>query len=302
MARPLRQHPAALGVRFPHCICRPSAPAARHARAHRHLLDQHHPGAEPALAGTRRRCAQRTCRIAPRAGPCRRPPSAATSHQSAGTTDAHHRAFTPLTRPNSTSHTKESAISAPAAHHRELLDKLTRYLNDSEKILAAWDIYSDDHVDEDGWPLDGHAYGLRASRRDADTDGAFQPLRAGAHHLLSVAERQLVALPARSVNEGWVWKLGNLRTALASLDGLAAEWHQDRERLGPNAGPGTPRYEAALAEHLAESWGYLDDWAGHGHALLDIHSAAQAAPSVLAPPPPKAVATPTTAPAARSRG
>ncbi|MFJ2739692.1 hypothetical protein ACIO3O_08485 [Streptomyces sp. NPDC087440] len=198
-------------------------------------------------------------------------------------------------------HTEESAISAPAAHHRELLDRLTRYLNDSEKILAAWNIYFANRVNEKGWPLDGHAYGLRASRRDAETERAFQPLRAGAHYLLAVAEKQLVTLPARSVHEGWVWKLGSLRTALTSLDGLAAEWHQTRQRLGPNAGPGTSWYEAALAEHHFESGGYLYDWARHGHALLDIHSAAQTAPSVLAPPP-KAVASPTAAPVTRSRG
>ncbi|MFE9308097.1 hypothetical protein ACFYM5_10390 [Streptomyces sp. NPDC006706] len=40
-----------------------------------------------------------------------------------------------------------------------------------------------------------------------------------------------------------------------------------------------------LADHDTEAWSYLDDWATHGHAVIDINTAAGSAPSPLAPPP-----------------
>ncbi|MFJ6636376.1 hypothetical protein ACIQMR_34130 [Streptomyces sp. NPDC091376] len=45
-----------------------------------------------------------------------------------------------------------------------------------------------------------------------------------------------------------------------------------------------------MLRHL--DWSYLDDWASHGQAVLDINTAARHAPSTLAPPP-----TATTVPA-----
>ncbi|QOV47759.1 hypothetical protein IPT68_24835 [Streptomyces chromofuscus] len=166
-------------------------------------------------------------------------------------------------------------------------------MRESKKILDAWDAYSDENTDLDGWPYDDHAYGLRASQRDADTAKAFETVHAGAHHLLATAETQLAVLPARAVQNRWVWQLGTLRDALDRLVALHDQWLQTRDSLPADARPGTPAFDDALAEYHAEAWSYLDDWATHGHAVHDIHTAARHAPSTLAPPP-TATAAPST--------
>uniref|UniRef100_A0AAU2ABU7 Uncharacterized protein n=1 Tax=Streptomyces sp. NBC_00093 TaxID=2975649 RepID=A0AAU2ABU7_9ACTN len=175
--------------------------------------------------------------------------------------------------------------SSQSALHQQHLDQLATFLNTSERILAAWDAYSDQHTDPDGWPYDDDAYGRCASRRDADTALAFEPVREGAHQLLATAEVQLTVLPARAVQNRWVWQLGVLHDALDRLDALHDEWVQTLNGLPAEARPGTEVLDDALAVHHAEAWAYLDDWAAHGHAIRDIHTAARHAPSVLAPKP-----------------
>ncbi|MCP9213060.1 hypothetical protein [Streptomyces cucumeris] len=166
-------------------------------------------------------------------------------------------------------------------------------MRDSKKILDAWDTYSDEHTDLDGWPHDDDAYGLRASQRDADTAEAFETLRYGARHLLATAETQLTRLPENTVQSRWVYQLGVLRNALDRLDELHEQWLLTRDALPATAKPGTPDFDGALAEHHAESWSYLDDWATHGKALREINTAARKARSPLAP-------TPALAPAQRT--
>ncbi|MGA5556175.1 hypothetical protein [Streptomyces lavendulocolor] len=166
-----------------------------------------------------------------------------------------------------------------------MLRHLDAFIRDSKKILDAWDAYSDEHTGLDGWPYDDHAYGLRQSQRDADTGAAFETVHAGARHLLATAETQLAQLPSHAVQSRWVWQLGVLQDALDRLDVLQEEWRQTRDSLAADACPGTPAYDDALAEYHAEAWSYLDDWASHGQAVLDINTAARHAPSTLAPPP-----------------
>ncbi|MFF3976522.1 hypothetical protein [Streptomyces sp. NPDC001828] len=158
-------------------------------------------------------------------------------------------------------------------------------MKDSKKILDAWDAYSDEHTELDGWPCDAHAYGIRASQRDADTAEAFEPLRYGARHLLATAETQLAQLPENTVQSRWVYQLGVLRDALDRLDELHEQWLKTRDSLPAAAAPGTPEFDDALAEHHAESWSYLDDWATHGKTLEEINTAARKARSPLAPAP-----------------
>ncbi|MFG3384028.1 hypothetical protein [Streptomyces sp. NPDC047999] len=83
----------------------------------------------------------------------------------------------------------------------------------------------------------------------------------------------------------WVYQLGVLHHALNRLDELHEQWLQTLDAPPASAKPGTPAYNDALAEHHAESWSYLDDWATHGKALGEINSAARKAPSSLAPAP-----------------
>ncbi|WP_308377930.1 hypothetical protein [Streptomyces sp. ISL-98] len=101
---------------------------------------------------------------------------------------------------------------------------------------------------------------------------------------------QLRNLPTTAVQNRWVYQLGVLQAALDRLDELHEQWLATRDSLPASAQPGTPAFDDAVAEHHAESWSYLDDWASHGQALREINSAALSAPSSLAPPP-------TTAPA-----
>ncbi|MGC0405258.1 hypothetical protein RKD27_007902 [Streptomyces sp. SAI-126] len=176
-------------------------------------------------------------------------------------------------------------ISFDHLAHRDFLHHLDVFIQDSEKILTAWDEYSDGHTDLDGWPYDDHAYGLRQRQRDADTAEAFETVRAGARHLLATADAQLPTLPPGSVQAHWVYRLGVLRGALDRLDVLHEQWLLTRDGLPAGAGPGTSVFDDALAEHHAECWSHLDDWATHGSVIGDINTAARHAPSPLAPPP-----------------
>lgn len=177
--------------------------------------------------------------------------------------------------------------------HRALLGHLSTYLKDSQRILDAWNAYSDENTDLDGWPHDSHAFGQRASRRDADTHTAFEPLRDGARHLLGTAETQLALLPEGQVQSRWVYQLGLLTTALDRLEELDQQWLETQDSLS-SVTPGTTAYGDALAEHHADGWNALDDWTTHGKTILEINAAARKAPSPLAP-------RPALAPAPRSR-
>ncbi|AJE87405.1 hypothetical protein SLNWT_7029 [Streptomyces albus] len=86
----------------------------------------------------------------------------------------------------------------------------------------------------------------------------------------------------------WVYQLGVLRDALDRLEELHERWLATQDALPATATPGTADFDDALAEHHAESWSYLDDWATHGSALRDINCVARQArslPSLLAPLP-----------------
>ncbi|CBG70411.1 conserved hypothetical protein [Streptomyces scabiei 87.22] len=126
---------------------------------------------------------------------------------------------------------------------------------------------------------------MRASQRDADTLTAFEPLRYGARHLLATAETKLAQLPQNTVQSRWVYQLGVLRDALDRLDELHERWLATQDALPTTARPGTADFDDPLAEHHAESWSYLDDWATHGKTLREINSAARKARSPLAPIP-----------------
>jgi hypothetical protein len=122
---------------------------------------------------------------------------------------------------------------------------------------------------------------MRASQRDADTLAAFEPLRYGAQHLLATAKTQLVGLPEDTVQGRWAYQLGVLHAALDKLDELHQQWLATQDALPTTATPGTPAFDDALAEHRAESWSYLDDWATHAGALCEINAAARKAPAPL---------------------
>ncbi|WP_309505395.1 hypothetical protein [Streptomyces phytophilus] len=169
--------------------------------------------------------------------------------------------------------------------HRALLRHLNAYLRDSQKILADWDVYSDEHTDLGGWAHDEHAYGIRAGLRDADTAAAFEPLHAGASHLLATAETQLARLPADTVQSRWRWQIDVLRSALDQLDEQHEQWLQTRDGLPANASPGNAVYDDALAEYHAEAWSHLDTWATHGDALREINTAFRRAPAPRSVPP-----------------
>lgn len=123
---------------------------------------------------------------------------------------------------------------------------------------------------------------MRASQRDAETHTAFGPLRYGARHLLATAETQLAHLSENTVQSRWVYQLGVLHAALDRLDELHEQWLETRDALPATAKPGTADFDDALAEHHAESWSYLDDWATHGKALREINTVVRKARSPLA--------------------
>ncbi|MCA1223522.1 hypothetical protein [Streptomyces sp. 8L] len=108
----------------------------------------------------------------------------------------------------------------------------------------------------------------------------------------------MAQLPTAWVQRRWLYQLGALRDALDQLGELHDHWLSVQEALPATAKPGTPAFDDALAEHHAESWSYLDDWATHGKALREIHTAARKARSAPSPTPQPA---PTVRPAARKK-
>ncbi|AJC55081.1 hypothetical protein [Streptomyces sp. 769] len=161
----------------------------------------------------------------------------------------------------------------PPDFHHPHLQKLAFFIRESEHILAAWDAYSDEHTDLDGWPHDDVTYGLRAAHRDAKTWRSFHRVRPFAKELLATAEVQLQQLNSRHIQPQWVWQLSTLSTALSKLAELERAWLDTLASLPPSARPGTPEWDDAVAERNAEAWSYLDDWASHSKALLEIQAA-----------------------------
>ncbi|MFI8105170.1 hypothetical protein [Streptomyces sp. NPDC086023] len=155
------------------------------------------------------------------------------------------------------------------------LDRLARYITEAEEILASWDAYSDQHTDADGWPHDATAYDTRQRRRDADTWRAFTRIRSTASSYLLTADRQLRQLPGTAAAPQWAWQLKELRTSLDAIHTLQAEWLATLNTPPEPAVPGTEAWAETQAERNSEAWHHLYTWAGHGHAVLDIHTDTQ---------------------------
>jgi hypothetical protein len=175
---------------------------------------------------------------------------------------------------------KPPTTKMTTTRHELQLRQLERYLRESERILAAWDAYSDEHTDNDGWPLDTDAYGRRAAQRDAETWRAFERVRGSAKELLATAETELKRIPSTLSRTAWPWQLGVLENALTQIDDLQRQWLSTRETLPWNAVPGTDAYDDTIGDRNEEAWHPLSEWRDHGQALLDIHATLQHAPAL----------------------
>ncbi|MEV0259031.1 hypothetical protein AB0H82_32800 [Streptomyces sp. NPDC050732] len=167
---------------------------------------------------------------------------------------------------------------APDEIHRARLHQLAVFLRESEQILADFDAWREEHSDLDGWPLDDAEHSRHAVARDADTWRSFNRVRSFAKELLATAEVQIQQLNPAQIQSRWPWKLSVLDHALKQLGALQREWLEARDALPPTARPGSFAYDDALAERNEEAWSYLDDWASHGRALLEIQAAVQDLP------------------------
>ncbi|OEV27508.1 hypothetical protein AN219_22730 [Streptomyces nanshensis] len=161
----------------------------------------------------------------------------------------------------------------PPSLHQLRLHQLAVYLREAEEILADWDLYSDLHSNDEGWPLDDVAYGLRQRQRDAATWRAFRPLLYSGHHLLDSAAAQLATTPSDEQTKRWAHSLTTLSSSLGKLRALQTEWSEIREALPENARPGTEEFDEPLADRNADGWHYLDTWALHGQTLIAIDTA-----------------------------
>ncbi|SCK54350.1 MULTISPECIES: hypothetical protein [unclassified Streptomyces] len=168
--------------------------------------------------------------------------------------------------------------TAPDEIHRERLHQLALFLRESEKILADFDAWREEHSDLHGWPLDDDEHSRRAVKRDADTWRSFNRVRSFAKDLLATAEIQVQQLNPAHLQSRWPWQLGVLDHALNQLGKLQQQWLEARDALPPTAQPGTFAYDDALAERNEEAWSYLDDWASHGKAILEIQATVQDLP------------------------
>ncbi|WP_405928117.1 hypothetical protein OG554_05360 [Streptomyces griseus] len=192
------------------------------------------------------------------------------------------------------------AVSSLSSHreHRAGVGLVKDFTRGSKSIVDEWAAYCDAHTDLDGWPEDDLAYDRRQQQRDADIAALFEPIQGWTGRLLlATAEVQLASLPTSTVQPRWGYQIGVLRDSLDQLDALEQKWTRTVDGLAPGEGPGTPSFEAALAEHHAESWSSFEEWMTHAPAVLEINTAARHGSSPLAPAP---VAAPAPAPGLRS--
>lgn len=169
-----------------------------------------------------------------------------------------------------------------------MINRLAGFLRAADAALDAWDLYSDEHTDLDGWPYDPDAYDDRKAERDQAVWAAFEPVREEAGVLLEAAEVDLDRITIPPSQTRWHWQLAQLRGALNWIEAAheeyeefrAAQPHADKDAL-----------QAASDFRNAEAWHALDTWMLHGRAVLDIHAAtvrASAGPRIAATPPPPA--------------
>ncbi|MEW2583023.1 hypothetical protein [Streptomyces virginiae] len=181
-------------------------------------------------------------------------------------------------------------ISVPG--HRKMISRLSVFLRAADAALDAWDLYSDEHTDLDGWPYDPEAYDDRKAGRDRAVWTAFKPVREEAGALLDAAEADLGRMPIPSVHNRWAWQLSQLRDA---LDQIAATRTEYRELLAAHPHASPEARDATVDARNAEAWSALYTWLVHGRAVLEIHATAlrtAAGPRIAtAVPPPAPPAT-----------
>ncbi|OKI09430.1 hypothetical protein A6A06_01615 [Streptomyces sp. CB02923] len=196
-------------------------------------------------------------------------------------------------------------ISTPpaGAAHRLYLSQLSDYLHNSEQIQTAWEHYCAEHSDpETHQPFDDDAYGRRQSQRAEATLAAFGRVYYHADELVSLAEQQLLQLPASDRTRHYAWRLVLLNVSTQRLYEARDAWLDDRHKLPEAAVPGNAAYEEPLAEFHAKAWLYLHQWTFHGRSLIEINQLAQKEPHA-SPAPAKAppVPEPTAKPSAPRR-
>ncbi|MEW2367920.1 hypothetical protein AB0940_00980 [Streptomyces sp. NPDC006656] len=176
--------------------------------------------------------------------------------------------------------------SAAVPGHQEMISRLAAFLRAADAALDAWDLYSDEHTDLDGWPYEPDAYDDRKAERDQAVWAALDPVREEAGVLLEAAEADLERIAIPSVQTRWMWQLAQLRGALNSIE-AAHEEYQEFRTTQPQADKDA--LQAAADFRNAEAWHALDTWILHGRAVLEIHTAAVRAssgPRIAATPPP----------------
>ncbi|MFG2981396.1 hypothetical protein ACGFYQ_09060 [Streptomyces sp. NPDC048258] len=167
-----------------------------------------------------------------------------------------------------------------------MISRLAAFLRAADAALDAWDLYSDEHTDLDGWPYDPDAYDDRKAERDQAVWAALDPVREEADVLLEAAEADLDRIAIPSVQTRWMWQLAQLRGALNWIE-AAHEGYQEFRTAQPQANKDA--LQAAADFRNAEAWHALDTWMVHGRAVLEIHTAtvrAAVGPRIAATPPP----------------
>ncbi|MGE7384247.1 hypothetical protein ACQKM2_01920 [Streptomyces sp. NPDC004126] len=152
------------------------------------------------------------------------------------------------------------------------------FLRAANSALNAWDLYSDEHADPDGWPYDPEAYDGRKAERDRAVWMAFKPVPEEAGVLLDAAEADLGRIPIASVHNRWAWQLTQLRDA---IDQIAATRTAYGELLAAHPHASPEARDAAVDARNPEAWSALCTWLVHGLAVLEIHTtAARTAPGL----------------------
>ncbi|MFI0942767.1 hypothetical protein [Streptomyces sp. NPDC021020] len=148
----------------------------------------------------------------------------------------------------------------------------------AREALADWDAVSDSLCDEQGFPLDDDAYGIRQAQRDAD---AWAPFETFLHHgaaALDHAGTLLPTLPVPAATAGrWRYELRALKDALAEGTHIRDLWESRliaivARRDDPNR---WRVFNDALDDRNAEGWSAVDVFIEHAPVLQVIENAAR---------------------------
>ncbi|MEU6172719.1 hypothetical protein ABZ832_12385 [Streptantibioticus parmotrematis] len=137
---------------------------------------------------------------------------------------------------------------------------------EAARALADWDAVSGSLTDDQGFPIDGSAYGARQAERDMRAWDAFEAFLVHGPTALHTARTTLDRLtPPPETASRWHHDLRALNDAVREGIQIRDKWATRLSGVADDAGR-----QRALEARAAEGWSAVDAFIRHGPVLRDI--------------------------------